>query len=234
MNRMENTMKPHTGSTLMGLAALIAAGITAQAQYTFTTLDAPLGTQGTFADGIQGDKIVGVYYDGSGNGHGFIYRIHLKTWTTLDDPLAVGQSANFDISGNDIIGPYLDSQNNWHSFLYNGRTWTTLDYRLAAPGPNGGTWASGNQDNNIVGYYVDGSGVSHGFLYGINDGAWITFDDPLAGRAAAQGTLAQAIHGGNIVGYYFDSNGVHHGFIYDGSTWSNFDVSQAGGYPEFS
>ena len=151
-------MKTQTATIMTGLAALMAAGITAQAQnsltawppfgrhcklggsivaqpqYSQTTLDSPplaapderctspyvfaevadpLAVEaegGTFADGIYGDEIVGVYFDSNGDGHGYVYNDHNQTWTTLDDPLSVFFSGNYDIWENDIIGPYLDSE----------------------------------------------------------------------------------------------------------------------------
>lgn len=269
-------MKIHAGNTLMGLAALLAAGITVHAQnslvswppfarhgklgggimaqaqdgrtpwdhpaskapdkqcpspYVFAEVVDPLAVEangGTFADGIYEDKIVGVYYDIEGNGHGYIYDDHDQTWTTLDDPQAAGLSANFDIWRNDIIGIYLDDEGNVLSFLYDGSTWTTLDYPLAGPGFGGGTWASGIQGDSIVGNYVDASGVSHGFLYKIHDQTWTILDAPLAGTASGQGTLCTGVVGGKIDGYYADSNGVEHAFIYEGHRWATFDAPLAG------
>ena len=38
----------------------------------YTTIDHPLGANGTYAQGISGNDIVGYYYDGLGNQHGFL------------------------------------------------------------------------------------------------------------------------------------------------------------------
>lgn len=72
---------------------------------------------------------------------------------------------------------------------------------------------------NIVGYYQDGNGTSHGFLY--NGTAFTTLDDPNAGVAPVdQGTYLTGIDGGNIVGYYPDGNGTNHGFLYNGNGYT--------------
>ena len=79
-------MKTKIGRILAGLASLITTGITAQAQYTYTTLDDPRAANYTHPSGIEGSKIVGFFYDAGNNLHGFCYSSN--TWTVLDDPLA--------------------------------------------------------------------------------------------------------------------------------------------------
>src|SRR5207302_1270634 len=62
---------------------------------TYTTLDDPLATNGTFAitngtfaTGINASgQIVGHYFTNTGN-HGFLYNPNAATYTTIDDPLA--------------------------------------------------------------------------------------------------------------------------------------------------
>ena len=52
------------------LALLLA--VTARAQnYNYTTIDDPLGVEGTIANGISGNNIVGHYSDSSGTAHGY-------------------------------------------------------------------------------------------------------------------------------------------------------------------
>src|SRR3974390_1457216 len=179
-------MKNQTVTILAGLAALMAAGITTQAQYTFTTLDDPLAEHapgfGTFLENRSGDKIVGNYYDSGGNSHGLIYDISEKTWTTLDQPSAAGFSVNYWISDNKIIGGYVDSVGDWHGFLYDlgAKTWTTLDDPLAGPGILGGADPYFISGRKIVGNYYDSSGLVHGMLYDEDSQTWTTVDYPLA------------------------------------------------------
>jgi len=85
-------------------------------------LNAPLGTEGTYAQGISGSDIVGDYHDSRGDVHGFLYNMISSNWTTLNDPAApIGDSPSggtycFGISGASIVGCYHDS-NGAHGFL---------------------------------------------------------------------------------------------------------------------
>jgi len=65
----------------------------------------------------------------------------------------------------------------------------------------------------IVGWYVDGGNVMHGFLRD-RAGKFTMFDAPGEGTAAGQGTFPQNDNtAGAIAGYYVDANGVSHGFL---------------------
>jgi hypothetical protein len=189
-------MKTNLLKLTCGLA-LLGAAATAQAQYTYTTLDDPLGVNGTIAIGISGNNVVGYYNDSSGNNNGFLY--NGSTWTTLNYPGAVGTVA-IGISGNNVVGYYfVDSSSYAHGFLYDGSTWTTLDDPLGLA-----TIAYGIDGDNIVGYYTDSSS-GHGFLY---DGStWTTLNYP-----GAVGTVTIGISGNNVVGYYVDSSENIDGF----------------------
>ena len=125
---------------------------------TYTTLADPLGTK-TYAYGISGNNIVGLYMDSSFNHYGFLYNIGAGTYTTLADPLGVYGTVAQGISGNNIVGTYFDSTGMAHGFLYNGSTYTTVDDPLGVKG----TEVLGVDGNNVVGTYFDSSDVSHGF-----------------------------------------------------------------------
>jgi uncharacterized membrane protein len=75
---------------------------------TFTTLDAPTGTLGTFARGINASgQIVGDYRNGIGNGdHGFL--LSGGTYTTLD-PTGSTRTQAFGINASgQVVGFYND------------------------------------------------------------------------------------------------------------------------------
>jgi hypothetical protein len=86
---------------------------------TYTTLDDPLATNGTFPAGINNTgRIVGTYVDASGE-HLFLY--NAGTFYTLDNPLGVSGTITFT-GINDwgqIVGNYQDSSGNSHGFLGN-------------------------------------------------------------------------------------------------------------------
>ena len=95
--------------------ALLGAAASVQAQ-TYTTLDNPAGTGGTYAYGISGNNIVGWYANSSGWQLGFLY--NGSTYTTLNDPLGVNGTYANGISGNNIVGYYYDSSSgvSWSGF----------------------------------------------------------------------------------------------------------------------
>jgi probable HAF family extracellular repeat protein len=82
---------------------------------TYTTLDDPLATGGTFAYGINAmGQIVGRYHDANG-AHGFLYSN--GTYTTLDDPLAVNGTLAYGINDSgQIVGYYTDASSD-HGFV---------------------------------------------------------------------------------------------------------------------
>jgi hypothetical protein len=155
---------------------------------TYTTLSVP-GAQGsTVATGISGNNIVGYYWDGTAN-QGFLYDDNDGSYTTLSIP-AEQQTWAIGVSGNDIMvdtGFYAG-----RTFLYNinGQTYTGLpflgvsisgDYILTSSEvynlkkqtytalnlnvPEAeSTTASGISGHDIVGWFVNISGLDEGFL----------------------------------------------------------------------
>jgi len=70
-----------------------------------------------------------------------------------------------------------------------------------------------NAGGKLVGSYIDGELVLHGFSR-TSSGGINTFDAPAAGTALAMGTLGFAINdSGTIAGTYIDSNLAFHGYI---------------------
>jgi hypothetical protein len=80
-----------------------------------------------------------------------------------------------------------------------------------------------NDGNNIVGIFLDASGVSKGFVR-FADG---TFSDPIVDPNDT-GSLTEARGNNNsnlICGDYLTSDGVFHGFFLRGTHYQNFDIS---------
>jgi hypothetical protein len=90
----------------------------------------------------------------------------------------------------------------------------TFDAPGAGTGSGQGTFSQGVSDLGITyGYYIDGSGVAHGFLR-FPFGGFSSFDAPGAGTAAGQGTFAFSLNPEiALAGYYIDGNGVLHGYV---------------------
>ena len=83
--------------------------------------------------------------------------------------------------------------------------------------------ANGVSGKNVVGYYLDASGRSHGFLY--NGTTYSTIDPP-----GSLGANATAVSGNIVVGNYNDRSGGHTvGFLFDGSTYTTLDVPESTG-----
>jgi hypothetical protein len=233
-------MKTQIARILTGFGALITAALTAQAQYSWITLDDPMAGNasghGTTPTDVSGTNIVGYYYLDSGYvGHGFIY--DGRTWTTLDAPASGSGAGTFvgGISGCSICGSYYDSQNTSHGFLYNlcQNTWTFLDDPGAGVGGANtyfGTRPFDMSGDTIVGEYDDSRGVEHGFLYNTVSSNWTTFNDPAADSAPGQGTYPWGISDSIVTGFYTDVYGASHAFIYniaqDG--WTNLNALGAG------
>ena len=201
---------------------------TAAAQtYTYTTLDDPLGVDGTRPYGISGSNIVGDYYDSSGCPHGFLY--DGSTYTPLDGPSRAVNTYVNGVAGNTIVGYYSDSSNYCCGFIYSisNSTYTTLN------GPPGatGTCVSGIDGSNLVGVYLDSSGLNHSFLYNLSTSAYTTINDPSANSALYQNTWAYGISGDSIVGSYYDSAPSLNGYLYSISagTWAPLDDPSAFG-----
>jgi hypothetical protein len=72
------------------------------------------GADGTAAYGIDGNNIVGSYWDGSSH-HGFLY--NGSEWTTLDMPGAFSTYA-YGINNSHIVGYYDGDYGNAHGFIY--------------------------------------------------------------------------------------------------------------------
>ena len=146
------------------LVVLLGLGLGAgpAAAGTFTTIDYPSGTGGTYACDISGGNIVGYNYTlfSPDSYLGFLY--NGSTYTTVTYPpegIENFATAPCGISGNNIVGYFQVPDSYQFGFLDNGSTYSTLNDPL---GKNG-TWVTGIHGSNIVGYYKDSAGNFHGF-----------------------------------------------------------------------
>jgi len=190
-------------SLVMGYAAepLYAA-------WTWTSLDCPNST-GTYAYGVEGNKIVGAFRDSLGRYYeGFVY--DGTAWTTLTWPqYPLLNTFASDISDGNIVG-WSEGYGPDCGFIWTGTSWTKLAYMGSIA-----TRAFGMSGNNIVGCWGFAARGFHGLLY---DGStWTSLDYP-----GASSTQLKGISGNNIVGSY-DS----HGCLYNGTTWTTLDFPGA-------
>ena len=95
---------------------------------------------------------------------------------------------------------------------------TTID----DPSASRETFAYGiNDTDQIVGWYIDKDGRTHGYIFDANGGTYTTLDDPFG----VGGTFATGITDrGLVVGSYAESFlGRYHGFLYNGRTYTTLD-----------
>lgn len=186
--------------TVTLLVVVLALSCLAQADsYTFTTLDDPSATTGTYAFGINNSgEVVGE----SQNGPEVSFIYDSGVYTSL-----YGAKA-FSINDNgQIAGIYLE-----RGFVESGGVFTTID------GPSA-VYTNVYKINNsgqVVGDYSNGPSSSnhHGFIY--SSGVFTTIDDPFA----TNGTAVTGINNsGQAVGTYVDSTG-NHCFIYSGGIFT--------------
>ena len=179
---------------------------------------------------------VGAYYDAHGVIHSYLYD---QGFSIQDDPNA-GTGAfqgtiaySINILG-EIVGAYIDSSGVYHGYEETGATFggtvnfnTRDDINAGTAAGQGTLLTSINNIGQIVGYYIDSSGVYHGISN--VSGSFVTSDDPHAGTAAGEGTTPTSINSaGQIVGYYIDSSHVAHGFIFTNGVFVTGDDPHAG------
>lgn len=204
---------------IIGLGLALCPSTPALAQtYTYTTLNDPLATSSTVANGINDrGQIVG-YYTGPGQ-TGFLY--NGGNYSTLDDPLATSATVGQGINNQGRIVGYYRTGIHENGFLYSGGIYTTLD------GPGfGDHQATGiNDKGQIVGFTNSGSSGTHSFIY--KDGNYTLLDHPLADRPFDTTAAFGINNRSQVVGYFQNGSGIH-GFFYDKDNYTNLDYPVVG------
>jgi probable HAF family extracellular repeat protein len=130
--------------------------------------------RGTTLFGINDPgQIVGTYVDNVGhNRHGFFRDTAGNYTKPLDAPgssLTVAEGIN---NRGEIVGVYFDVGFNAHGFVLSGisdyahpSAWTTIDVTIDGFPPAAATEINSiNERGQITGYYIDGNGITHGFI----------------------------------------------------------------------
>jgi probable HAF family extracellular repeat protein len=165
------------------------------------------------------------YFTSGQTAHGILYQNDGNIFVQIDDPGATSTYLYGVNNEDQLVGAFYGTDTNYpntptsHGLFYNNGTWVFMD----APGAVNGTFArSINNEQEVVGYYVDGNGITHGFLF--YQQKFTTIDVP-----GASDTYLYSINdAGQIVGAYVDSSGNTHGFIYgDGSTFTALPATYA-------
>jgi hypothetical protein len=147
-------------------------------------------------------------------------------FTIIDFPGQLYTNGNGANSVGQIVGVYgpAVSQGGYgDGFLLTTRrhkksiseTFSTIDFPKATSQSSNGI----NDQGQIVGEYIDGKNVFHG--YELNKGKFTTLDVPFSG---ATGTAAIGINNsGDIVGGWIVSSGFSHGFELSAGTYTQLD-----------
>jgi hypothetical protein len=156
------------------------------------------------------ENAVGFYVNSSGIDVPFELNVPQNTYITLDPPGATGNAEATGITGKGEIAGWEQTSGSVISWYLQGGTY----YQFSYSGFN--TYAlSVNWSDQVVGYYTDSAGLSHGFILtgptkGGAEQVWQTIDEP----NAVYGTVVTGINNHHdICGYYIDASGVQHGFI---------------------
>jgi uncharacterized membrane protein len=180
----------------------------------FTTIDHPdAGSEpgtGTAAFGINNrGRIVGLYIDAGGTGHGFARdkgrgaRRDEGAFTTIDFPGAVDTLALAINNRDQIVGTSIGAENTKRGFLLEEGEFTGIDHPDATSEVRGGGTALNglNDRGQIVGQYSDSS--CHGFL--LDGDTFTTIDNPDALFATGAADIDDR---GQIVGFYDGMTGI--------------------------
>src|ERR1051325_788548 len=204
--------------------SIIAGGFGASGPQKFTangfagffTGNYPNNGGGGPALGINNQGQVVGYYDGiflpnTQQRNGFLNTS--GNVTVIDFPNAQKTEAHAINNLGQIVGNWIGTDSNLpgvvtsHGFFYNSGVYSFFD----APGGVNGTFAEGiNNANLIVGNYVDGNGISHGYEFNRPTGVYTTLDVP----GSTQTFLTGINDLGQINGYYNDAGGHTPPFLY--------------------
>jgi PEP-CTERM motif len=165
--------------------------------------------------GISDDgKIVGT----EGKFQGVLYEMgHFSALALPPMGNANAQPTGINDSGHIVGGVFNEIDNQEVAFYYNGMTYQFINPVFA----KGGAVATGiNNNEQVVGYYINSSNKNVGFLKDGN--SYSDISDPLG-----ISTFALSIdEAGEILGYYSDG-AIDHGFIDSGGVFTTIDDPSA-------
>jgi hypothetical protein len=177
----------------------------------FTTYKDPNTGNGTVNQllGLNDKGIaVGFYTDGNGVNHAYKLNQATGKFTAIVPPGGSNAIAAGINDNGDVVGFLTASNGNIVSFLLKGKTFTEFDFS----GSTNTTALGVNKSDQIVGGYVDGAGLMHGFVLSnpLKHAQWQSIDDP---NGIGTTTVNGVNDKGNLVGFYVDSAGNTDGFL---------------------
>jgi len=185
--------------------AAVLFGVNYVAAETWVTIDVP-GAANTYLSGVDGENIVGRYYNPASGSRYFLYGQGVLTDLTVD-----GVSFS-KISGNNIVGSTSAPAGESQGVIYD---LTTATYDIVSYPGSDTTSISGMSGDAVVGTYLSASDKSadpysiwyyHGCFY--NGSVWAPVNMP-----GAIYTWPRDIDGDKVVGQYYDADYRGHGFL---------------------
>jgi hypothetical protein len=192
---------------------------------------APNDTAGfTEGRGVNNSRTVcGDYVGSDGNLHGFV--LSSGTFTDFNIPGALQTTLLSINDPGDFTGDFDDGSGIFQAWFSVGGTTTSF----SVPGALS-TFAYERSTQLVVGYYIDSSGIPHGYFRDTNGALHFPIDP-----SGSVGTILFGLNVRNwVVGRYADSSGVTHGlffvppnsfftFDYPGSTFTSLNGINAQG-----
>ena len=162
------------------------------------------------------DVAVGYYLNGAGRYRGYTYNIKTRKFALVTKPGAPtgGNAPSLGALGinnaGDVVGDYTTTGGTIDGFI---KLAGGAFHTIAVPGAIETVAIGVNDNDTVVGAYVDGTGSTmmiHGFIWRIGGSLTTMVDDPNAATA----TVLNGINNkGDIVGFYTDSHGNTDGLL---------------------
>jgi hypothetical protein len=140
-----------------------------------------------------------------------------------------GQTQVTDINNGGVtVGFYADSNGattpNFFGFVDNAGTFTSVnDLSTPTTGPTTNQLLGVNDSDVAAGFYVDGSGNSHGYTYNIGSQTFTGITLP--GSDGATSVTATGINNaGEVIGFFLNGSGATEGFLDNGGTFTTLDA----------
>jgi hypothetical protein len=161
--------------------------------------------------GVNDEGIAaGFYNDATGTAHGFTYDIARRSFHAVRLPSSAGAGA-VTVTGinnrGDLSGFYTAGTTTFAFEIVRGH------FRQLSFGGGSNTQALGiNSKDQVVGSYVDASGLTHGFAWSQN--TLTTIDEPFALPVVGGGTVVNGLNdSGQLVGFFMDKAGNTEGML---------------------
>jgi hypothetical protein len=160
--------------------------------------------------------VCGDYTTSDGNHHGFF--LSGGTFTEYDVPGALSTSVLGINDVADFTGSFSDDDVIFQGYVSRGGTITSFSVPGAILTL---AYDINNSKQLVVGYYINGSGIPHGYYRDVNGALHFPIDPP--------GSVGTVLFGNNdrnwVVGRYADGSGVTHGvFFVPPNNFFTFDV----------